>query len=91
MALKAEGFAFTVSTPGDSVRLASDKGREDFVEVRLDASSDPPQVIGRISQTRGSRRLDEERPIKPGSGPESIDADDLLGFVVTALEPWLAR
>ena len=89
MALKAEGYAFTVFTPGDSVRLASDKGREDFVELTLDTSSATPQVIGRISQTRGSRRLDDERPIRPGAGPEAITDDDLLGFMITALEPWL--
>ena len=35
--LKAEGYAFTVSTPGRGLRLALDRGQDDFVELTLDA------------------------------------------------------
>ena len=38
--LKVEGYAFTASTPGDSVRLTNDRGRGDFVELALDTSGD---------------------------------------------------
>ena len=37
--------------------------------VRARHRSDPPQVIGRISHTRGSRTIDEERPVKTGAAP----------------------
>jgi len=90
-ALKAEGYAFTVFTPGDGLRLAADRGRDDFVEFALDADVDPPQVIGRSSHTRGSRTIDQERPIKSGATPESLTEDDVLEFLLTALEPWLSR
>jgi len=90
-ALKAERYAFTVFTPGDGLRLANDNGREDFVEFALDTSGERPQVIGRISQSRGSRRLDEERPIRPDASPAEITEEDVLEFVSQALEPWLAR
>ena len=90
-ALKAEGYPFIVSTPGDGVRLASDRGRDDFVELTLDASSGTPQVLGRISHTRGSRTVDEERPVKPGAAPDAITEDDVLEFLLGALEPWLER
>lgn len=90
-ALKAEGYPFTVFTPGDGVRLASDRGRDDFVEFALDTSGDRPQVIGRISQSRGSRRLEEERPVKAGTPPDALSEDDVLDFVMQALERWLAR
>jgi hypothetical protein len=89
--LKAENYAFTVFTPGDGVRLASDRGRDDFIELRLDTSLERPQVIGRVSQTRGSRRLDEERPLNPGASVESLTEDDVLEFIVHGLEPWLAH
>jgi hypothetical protein len=90
-ALKAEGHAFTVSAPGDGFRLAPERGRDDFIEFTLDGDGDPPQVMGRVSRTRGSRRLDEERPIKPGTPPAALTEDDVLEFVMRALEPWLAR
>jgi len=88
-ALKAEGYSFTVFTPGDGVRLALDRGRDDFIEFSLDSSGDRPQVIGRVSQTRGSRRLEEERPIKADASPSEITDEDVLEFVVQAIEAWL--
>jgi NADPH:quinone reductase-like Zn-dependent oxidoreductase len=90
-ALKAEGHSFTVSTPGDGLRIEHDRGRDNFVEFTLDTTGDRPQVIGRVSQTRGSRRLDDERPIKPDALPSEISEDDVLEFVIRALEPWLGR
>ena len=89
-ALKAEGHNFTVFTPGDGLRLAYDRGRENFVEFALDTSGERPQVIGRISQTRGSRRLEEERPVKPDASPAEVTEEDVLEFVMQALVPWLA-
>jgi hypothetical protein len=89
--LKAEGYAFTVSTPGDALQLANERGRDDFIELALDTTLEPPQVMGRVSRSRGSRRLDEERPIKPDASPSAITEDDVLEFMAQALEPWLAR
>ena len=90
-ALKVENYAFTVFTPGGGLRLAADRGRDDYIEFALDAASDPPQVIGRISHARGSRTLNEERPIKPGTPPEGLSEEDVLAFLLDALEPWLER
>lgn len=90
-ALKAEGLTFTVFTPGDGLKLAADRGRDDFVELALDTESDRPQVVGRISYTRGSRTFAEEMPIKPGASPETLTEEDVLEFLVSALEPWLER
>ena len=90
-ALRAEGLAFTVFTPGGSVRLASDRSRDDFVDFTLDTSGDRPQVLARVSFSRGSRTIDQERPVRAGAGPEAISEEELLDFVVQALEPWLER
>jgi hypothetical protein len=90
-ALKTEGYSFTVFTPGDGLRLAADRGRDDFIEFALDSDAEPPQVIGRISRARGSRTIDEERPVKPGASPEMLTEHDVLDFLMNALEPWLER
>ncbi|MGH9350007.1 MAG: hypothetical protein ACRD26_22365 [Vicinamibacterales bacterium] len=91
MALKADGYPFTVATPGDGLRLTWDRGREDSIEIALDTAADPPEVVGRTSYARGSRTVTEERAVKPGAPPESITEEDFLEFLVQALEPWLQR
>ena len=90
-ALKAEGYAFTLFTPGGGLRLAADRGRDDYVELALDTSGDPPQVMARISRTRGSRTIGDERPVKRDASPEQITEADMLEFWVEALEPWFER
>jgi len=90
-ALKASGFLFAVSTPGGSVRLSLERTRDDYIEVALDTEADPPDVVVRTSRTRGSRTLSDEHPVKPGVPPGSITDEELLGFLVKTLEPWLKR
>ena len=90
-ALKADGYPFTVNTPGGSVRLASDKGRDDYIELALDADADPPEVTGIIRYSRGSRTVSEERPVKRGASPQAITDEDVLNFLLDALQPWLER
>ena len=89
--LKAEGYLFTVSTPSGGLRLASDRGRDDYVEFALDGSGDQPSVVGRVRYTRGSRTIEDERPIKAGAAPQDLSENDVLAFLVHALEPWLER
>lgn len=90
-ALRAEGYAFTVSTPGRGLRVSLDSGRDDYIELALDTETDQPAVVGRIRRTRGSRTIDEERHIKAGTGPDDVSEEDLLEFFAHALEPWLER
>ena len=89
--LKAEGQTFTVFTPGGGLRLASDRIRDDYIEFALDTASDRPQVIGRISQTRGSRTLTEERPVKADTVPDGLTEQDVLTCPMDALQPWLEK
>ncbi|HTM02223.1 MAG TPA: hypothetical protein VL173_01865 [Vicinamibacterales bacterium] len=90
-ALKAEGYSFTVFTPGSGLRLASDRTRDDFIEFALDTAGDRAEVIGRVSRQRGSRTIDEEMPVKRGAAPDTISEEDVLEFFAAALEPWLER
>jgi len=90
-ALKVAGVGFTLGTPGGGLRLAADRGRDDFIEFVLDASGEIPQAAGRISLSRGSRTVDEVVPVKPGTPIEELTEEDVLDFLVRALEPWLER
>ena len=90
-ALRAEGFAFTLFTPEGALRLASERTRDDFVELTLERSRERPTVVARISYSRGSRTLDEERPVKADAPPDAISEDDLLAFMLDALGPWLEK
>jgi hypothetical protein len=90
-ALKVAGIGFTVGTPGGGLRLAADRGRDDFIEFVLDSSGEVPQAAGRVSLSRGSRTLDDVRPIKPGTPIAELTEEDVLDFLLGALEPWLER
>jgi hypothetical protein len=86
--LKAENLAFTVFTPGGSVRLMSDRATEDFVELALDTSGEVPVVTGHSSRSRGRRIVEAELPLGP---PAGLTETDVLSFVLTALEPLVER
>jgi hypothetical protein len=90
-ALKVEGYAFTVFTPGSGLRLASDRGRDDYIEFALDTAAPRPHVIGRISRSRGSRTMTDERPVKDGVAPSELTEEDVLAFLLETLDPWLER
>jgi len=90
-ALKVANIAFTLGTPGGGLRLAAERGRDDYVEFVLDASGEVPQAAGRVSISRGSRTIDEVVPVKPGTAIDELTDEDVLEFLVRALEPWLER
>jgi len=90
-ALRAEGYSFTVSTPGRGLRVSLDQGRDDFIELALSTDTDQPSIVGRVRRTRGSRTLDDERAVKPGAAPQDVSENDLVEFLALALEPWLER
>jgi hypothetical protein len=90
-ALRAEGYSFTVSTPGRGLRVSLDQGRDDFIELGLNTDADQPHLVGRIRRTRGSRTIDEELPVGQGVAPQDVSEEDVLEFLAVALEPWLER
>jgi hypothetical protein len=87
--LKASGYPFSVSTPGGSVRLSSEKSAEDYLELALD-TGDEPQVLLRSIRARGRRVVEKERPITAGA-LTAVSEDDLLSLLLEALEPFLSR
>ena len=90
--LRAEGHAFTANTPANSVRLTSDHAPQTFLEFELDASGARPQVIGRVSVTRGRQGVVvEERPIAPEKALTDLGDDDVAKFLVTEIPKLVVR
>ena len=90
-ALKAEGLTFTVFTPAGGLRLASDRHRDDFIELALEPGPSGPEVVGRVSHARGSRTLAETMPIKDGASPDALTEEDVLAFLVSEIGPFVER
>ncbi|MCC7416741.1 MAG: hypothetical protein IT176_06315 [Acidobacteria bacterium] len=88
--LRAEGFAFTVFTPGGSVRLMSDRSSDDYIELLLDATHDAPRVVGRTRRARGRRVLETERSIADRT-PGALTEEDVLEFVAAELGPYVEK
>jgi hypothetical protein len=87
--LRAEGILFEVQTPSAGVRLAPDRGRDDGVEIELDTSQDPPQVMLTSKHTWGSRIRRNERSVSSRTTIDRITEDDLLEQLFAELRPWL--
>lgn len=81
-ALTAEGHLFKVFTPAGSVRLASERSHEEFIELALDDSSNPPTVVGRTSRGRGRRMISSERPVRQGVAIADLTEEDVLAFLL---------
>lgn len=90
-ALAAEGFRFTVHTPADSVRLASESAAGDYIELALDASVDPPVVLGRSSRGRGRRMVTAERPVREGAAVGELTEEDVLSFLIAEIAAFVER
>lgn len=90
-ALAGEGHRFKVFTPAGSVRLASEAAPENFIELALDATQDPPAVMGRISLGRGRRMTSSERPVREGAAVRDLTDEDVLQFLVTEIVPFVER
>jgi hypothetical protein len=90
-ALVAENHRFKVFTPAESVRLASESSPEDFIELALDATIDPPAVMGRTSHGRGRRAVASERPIKDQGSIADLTDQDVLEFLASEIVPFVER
>jgi hypothetical protein len=89
--LRAEGYFFSLFTPGGSVRLMSDKSADDFIELVLNASGRVPSLMGRTSRAWGNRTDISEQPLKPSVPIGEITEEDVLAFLLKALEPFVEK
>ena len=89
-ALSGEGHHFNVATPAGSVRLTAANSPEDYIEIALDTSEDPPEVVGRTSRGRGRRMLTSERPVRDRTAVGELNEEDVLAFLLTEITPFVA-
>jgi hypothetical protein len=90
-ALRGEGLRFTVQTPAGAVRLAADGSADDYLEVALDDTTDPPSVVGRTSRGRGRRNVSAERTLNAAVPIASLGEDDVLEFLLSEIPPFVER
>jgi hypothetical protein len=79
---KAEGHPFAVSAPAGGVRLASERHADDFMEIWLDTSVDPPQVSTRVGRARGRDLTTREEPLRPGAPINGLTDEDVFAFLL---------
>ena len=89
-ALSGEGHHFNVATPAGSVRLTAANSPEDYIEIALDTSEDPPEVVGRTSRGRGRRMITSERPVRDRTAVGELNEEDVLAFLLTEITPFVA-
>ncbi len=90
-ALTAEGHSFKVFTPAASIRLAAARSPEEFIELVLDDSSDPPAVVGRTTRGRGRRMVSTERAVGGGAPVADLTEEDVLAFLLEEIVPFVER
>jgi len=79
---KAEGQAFTIFTPADGVRLVSERHADDFVEIFLDTTFDPPKVAMRTSKRRGGNVVESETLVRADTPINSLTDEDVLALLL---------
>jgi hypothetical protein len=87
--LRAENYAFDVFTPGGSVRLISGRGNDNYIEVALDTKGAAPKLLGRVSHDRGGDVTQTELVLNATADIDALTEEDLLGFVLAELEPFV--
>lgn len=89
--VKAEGHPFAVFTPAGGVRLASERHADDFMEIWLDASLDPPQASTRVSRVRGGDLTTREEPFRAGAPINGLTDEDVFAFLLANIGPLVER
>jgi hypothetical protein len=88
-ALSGEGQAFKVFTPAGSIRLAAERSPDQFIELALDDSSNPPAVVGRTTRGRGRRMISAERALAGGAPVADLTEEDVLAFLLEEIVAFL--
>jgi hypothetical protein len=89
--LRAEGYFFNLFTPGGSVRLMSERSADDFLELVLDTTGEKPSVTGRTSRAWGNRTVVSEQALNPTAPIRDLSEEDVLRFLLKALEPFVEK
>jgi hypothetical protein len=88
-ALSGEGHLFQVATPAGSVRLSSASAADDYIEMLLDTSQDPPEVIARVNKGRGRRMMTSERPVRERTAIADLTDEDVVTLLLQEIPAFL--
>lgn len=90
-ALVGEGHLFKVFTPAGSVRLAAERSPDEFIELALDDTTDPPEVVVRTSHGRGRRMVTAVQALRNRAAIATLTDEDVLDFLVREIVPFVER
>jgi hypothetical protein len=90
-AFKAEGYSFTVSTPGRGVRIASDRGATTTWTSARHRRRAAAWSSGTSDTRAAHARSTKSIRSRQGAAPSQISEEELLEFVMRALQPWIDR
>jgi hypothetical protein len=89
-ALTGEGHRFQVVTPGQAVRLGTERG-EEFIELALDNDRDEPALMLRSTRGRGRRIVSSERVLREAGAIASVTDEDIIAALLHELVPFVER
>jgi len=89
-ALTGEGHLFHVATPAGSVRLTSGSSADDYIELVVDTTQDPPEVVARVNHGRGRRGTTSERPLRERTAIADLTDEDVMAFLLTEIVPFVS-
>ena len=89
--LTAEGYRCSVETPVGAVRLSFESSQDDYVEVALETTSDPPALVGRTGRGRGSHVIRNEQVIAAHPAITELAEEALLSFFLCEISPFVER
>ena len=88
-AMTGEGHIFQVATPAGSVRLTSGSSPDDYIELLLDTTQDPPEVIARTNKGRGRRVVTSERPVRERTAISELTDEDVVTLLLQEVTAFL--
>lgn len=90
-ALTAENYPYKVITPGNTVRLVSERSNRTFVDLRLDTSLPIPAVVAEVSRERGSRVTTDDRVVAEGVAIDATTDEHVLEFLLDLMADLIER
>jgi hypothetical protein len=89
-ALTGEGHRYKVITPGEAVRLATERADE-FIELALDSDRDEPVLMLRSTRGRGRRTVSSERVLRDAATLGQLSEEDVIAALLAELVPFIER
>lgn len=90
-ALTGEGHPFKVMTPSGAVRISPERSPDEFIELSLDSSYDPPQVIVHVVRGRGRRTIETETPLRERTPIQDLTSEHVLEALLREAVPFVQR